>query len=74
MSELFSLEGQVALVTGAGRGMGLGIAETLARLGATVAINDFYPERAEAAVRQLTEQGLKAVAAPADVTNYEAVQ
>ena len=74
MSELFSLEGQVALVTGAGRGMGLGIAETLARLGATVAINDFYPERAEAAVRQLTEQGLNAVAAPADVTNYEAVE
>lgn len=71
---LFSLEGQTALVTGAGRGMGLGIAETLARLGASVAVNDFYPERAEEAVASLTAQGLSAFAAPADVTDYAQVQ
>lgn len=71
---LFSLEGQTALVTGAGRGMGLGIAETLARLGATVAVNDFYPERAEEAAAGLTAQGLSAFAAPADVGDYAQVQ
>ena len=71
---LFSLEGQTALVTGAGRGMGLGIAETLARLGATVAVNDFYPERAEEAAAGLTAQGLAAFAAPADVGDYAQVQ
>lgn len=71
---LFSLDGTVAIVTGAGRGMGLGVAETLARLGATVAVNDFYPERAESAAAALAAQGLKALAAPADVTDYDAVQ
>ena len=71
---LFHLDGCVALVTGAGRGMGRGVAETLARLGATVAVNDFYPERAEAAAAEIRAQGLKALAAPADVTDYAAVQ
>ncbi|WP_300653790.1 SDR family NAD(P)-dependent oxidoreductase [Pseudomonas sp.] len=71
---LFSLDGCVAVVTGAGRGMGLGVAETLARLGATVAVNDYYPERAAAAAEELTGKGLKAFAAPADVTDYQQVQ
>ena len=47
---LFRLEGCVAIVTGAGRGMGRGVAETLARQGATVAVNDFFPERADITV------------------------
>ena len=71
---LFRLDGCVAIVTGAGRGMGRGVAETLARQGATVAINDYFPERAEAAAAELRAAGLKALAAPADVTDYDAVQ
>ena len=71
---LFNLDGCVALVTGAGRGMGRGVAETLARLGATVAVNDFYPERAETAAAEIRALGLKALAAPADVTDYAAIQ
>lgn len=65
----------MALVTGAGRGMGRGVAETLARLGATVAVNDFYPERARGGCRRDSRAGPEvALAAPADVTDYAAVQ
>src|SRR5690554_2385057 len=70
---IFGLEGQTALITGAGRGMGVGIARMLGRLGAKVVINDFYPERAEETANQLRTEGLEAFAAPADITDYELV-
>lgn len=72
-SSLFRLDGKVALVSGAGRGMGLGVAETLARLGAVVVVNDFHADRAQAAARSLRDQGLGADAVPADMTQREAI-
>jgi NAD(P)-dependent dehydrogenase (short-subunit alcohol dehydrogenase family) len=66
---LFNLAGQVALVTGAGQGVGRAIARTLSANGARVIVNDFHAERAQAVVEELHEQGGKAVAMPADVSN-----
>jgi 3-oxoacyl-[acyl-carrier protein] reductase len=66
------LDGKVALVTGAGRGIGKGIALELAARGASVAIN--YRSSSEAAakvVEEIEALGVKAVALQADVTKYE---
>lgn len=52
---MFRLDGKVALVSGAGRGMGFGVAQTLARQGATVVINDFFGDRAEAGAQALRD-------------------
>ena len=70
---MFRLDGKVALVSGAGRGMGLGVAEALARQGATVVINDFYAERADAGAQKLQSEGLSAHAAAADMTDRSAI-
>ena len=72
MPEAFSLQGQIALVTGAGRGIGFSIARGFAQAGATVIINDINAASAEAAARQLRDAGLRAEASPFDVTDYEA--
>ena len=69
MEPLFSLKGKNALVTGAGRGMGLGVARALARQGARVAINDFYQERADAAAEQLRSEGFDVIGVAADITD-----
>lgn len=71
---MFGLQDQVALVTGAGRGMGVGIARMLGKLGAKVAINDLYPERAEATASMLRDEGIEAFAAAADVTDHDAIK
>ncbi len=68
MKQLFDLGGRVALVTGAGQGMGLGIVRALAVQGAQVLLNDFHADRAAAAAARLREEGLEVVPAPGDIT------
>ncbi|MFZ9305595.1 MAG: SDR family NAD(P)-dependent oxidoreductase [Steroidobacteraceae bacterium] len=68
MNKLFDLSGRVALVTGAGQGMGLGIVRALATQGARVLLNDYHVERAERAAAALRGQGLEVSAAPGDIT------
>ena len=69
------LDGQVALVTGASRGIGRAISEELARNGATVAVNYHSNEAAAREVIATIEQaGGKARAYQCDVSDYEASQ
>jgi 3-oxoacyl-[acyl-carrier protein] reductase len=70
---MFRLEGKVALVSGAGRGMGLGVAQCLARQGATVVVNDFFIDRAQTAALSLQDEGLSADFAVADMTDRKAI-
>ena len=67
------LEGQVALVTGAARGIGKEIALTLAREGADVAIADLNGEGASATAEAVRQLGRRAFAAPCDVGDHAAV-
>lgn len=56
---MFSLEGKTALVTGAGFGMGAGVARAFARQGAHVIVNDLESARAEEVVAPLWNKVLR---------------
>ncbi len=68
------IEGQVALITGAGQGIGREIARVLASEGARVVVNDVIKERADSAATEINAAGGTALAVPADVTDFEQVQ
>lgn len=69
------LNGKVALVTGASRGLGREIARTLAREGAFVIVNyNGAADRAAAVVKEIQEQGGAAVAYQCNVADYTAVE
>ncbi|MET0728483.1 MAG: SDR family oxidoreductase [Acidimicrobiales bacterium] len=69
----FELDGKRALVTGAGQGVGEGIARMLALAGAEVVVNDYFADRADAVAGAIVAAGGRAVAAPFDVTDHALV-
>lgn len=68
-----TLKGKVALVTGAGSGIGKAIAATLAAAGAAVAITDLNGKAAEAVASEINASGGNAIGVPMHVADEEAV-
>ena len=59
----------VAIVTGAGRGLGAAVARALASAGLRVAVNDINPDRATKIAAEITAAGGQALAVQGDVAN-----
>jgi NAD(P)-dependent dehydrogenase (short-subunit alcohol dehydrogenase family) len=71
--EKLRLDGRVAVVTGAGQGIGAACARALAEAGATVVVADMAGDKAEKEAAELRGLGLKAEAATLDVTKSKDV-
>lgn len=74
MSNILDMTGRVALVTGAGQGVGQQVVEHMAAHGATVIVNDYFLERAQAVAQAICDGGGKAHAIQADVTDGVSVK
>lgn len=68
-----NLQGRVALITGAGSGIGKSDALVLAQRGATVIVNDFDPRTAEETVAHIQAAGGRAISCPGDVGDSAAI-
>lgn len=74
MKNLFSLEGKIALVTGAAYGIGFAIAEALAGAGAKIAFNCRGYEHMEKALEEYRKKGIEAKGYICDVTDEKQVE
>jgi len=70
---LYDLSGHVAVVTGGNGGIGLGMARGLADAGAAIAVVGRNEAKSKAAVEDLSQRGVKAIAVTTDVTDRAAV-
>jgi NAD(P)-dependent dehydrogenase (short-subunit alcohol dehydrogenase family) len=73
LSDLFSLSGQVAIVTGGGMGIGHGIVLRLAEAGADIVIADLKLEAAERVAAEVRQMGRRALALQCDVAEESQV-
>ncbi len=69
MNFTVDLKGKVALVTGAGEGVGRAIALALAHSGAAVCVNDLNPDRADNVALEIVEAGGQSLAWSGDISN-----
>jgi NAD(P)-dependent dehydrogenase (short-subunit alcohol dehydrogenase family) len=74
MSDRFSLEGRVAVITGGGTGIGRGTALVLAEHGADVVLAGRRPEPLESTAQEVESLGHQALARPTDVTEASQCQ
>ena len=73
-TDLFELQGDVAVVTGAGQGIGEGIAKVLAEAGASVVCAARSTEKIERVAAEINAANGSAIAVATDVTDREAVE
>ncbi|HNZ72471.1 MAG TPA: gluconate 5-dehydrogenase [Prolixibacteraceae bacterium] len=73
IQELFDLTGKVALITGGTHGIGMAIATTLGKAGATIVVNDLSEEKLMAAKAEYKKNGIDTYTLIFDVTDEKAV-
>jgi 7-alpha-hydroxysteroid dehydrogenase len=73
LASAFRLDGKVAIVTGAGRGIGAATARTFAEAGADVALVARTPDQLEAVAKEIEAMGRRATVTPLDVNDTEAL-
>ncbi|HER5546946.1 gluconate 5-dehydrogenase [Streptococcus pyogenes] len=74
MENMFSLQGKIALVTGASYGIGFEIAKAYAQAGATIVFNDIKQELVDKGVAAYRELGIEAHGYVCDVTDEAGIQ
>ena len=73
-TKLFDLTGKNALVTGGTHGIGMALATGLAEAGATIIINDLFPDKLESAKQEYAKNGIDIHTYVMNVTDEDAVQ
>ena len=74
MTELFTLQGKRALITGGTHGLGMAMAKGLGKAGAHIVVNDIDPVKLNNAIREYESVGITATGYVFDVTNAKAVR